>query len=130
LKTPTDKDMLKLVGRKAALWNELRVYIKEHYEHSPVLNVGKKEYDWTIRYRKGGKTLVTLMPEKNGFCVLVVLGREEVAKVKALKLSKYTKDIFQKAKQFYDGKWLWLRPGTIGDLEDIKALLSIKRKPN
>lgn len=120
--------MLKLVGRKGALWTELRVYIKEHYEHSPVLNVGKKEYDWTIRYRKGGKTLVTLMPEKNRFCVLVVLGREEAAKVKTIKLGKYTKDIFLSAKQFHDGKWLWLRPGSKSDLEDIKALLAAKKQ--
>ncbi|HEX7319714.1 MAG TPA: DUF3788 domain-containing protein [bacterium] len=130
VKTPTDKDMLKLVGRKAALWTELRVYIAEHYDHSPILSVGKKDYDWTIRYRKSGKTLVSLMPEKNEFCVLVVLGREEVAKVKTLKLGQYTKGIFQNAKQFHDGKWLWLRPGSKTDLEDIKALLSIKRKPH
>jgi hypothetical protein len=129
MKTPTEQDVLKLVGRKAALWSELRAYVKKHYDHSPILSVGKKECEWTIRYRKGGKTLVALMPEKDGFCVLVVLGREEVAKVKTLKLSKYTKDVFLNAKQFHDGKWLWLWPGTKNDIEDIKMLLSIKRVP-
>lgn len=121
--------MLKLVGRKATLWTALRGYIKENYDHKPGLSIGKKEYDWTIRYRKSGKTLVTLMPEKNGFCVLVVLGREEAEKVKALKLGKHARGKFQEAKQYHDGKWLWLRPRTKGDLEDIKALLAVKRKP-
>jgi hypothetical protein len=29
---------------------------------------------------RSGKTLITMMPEKDGFCVLIVLGREEVEK--------------------------------------------------
>jgi hypothetical protein len=121
--------MLKRVGSKAKLWEEFRAYLAGHYEHEPVLSVGKKEYDWTIRYRKGGKTLVTLMPEENGFCVLVVLGKDEVAKTKDLKLNAFVKKVFQNAKQFHDGRWLWLRPQNMQDMTAIKELLTVKRKP-
>jgi len=127
---PTEKTILELVGTQAVLWSELRIYLSTHYDHVPMLSIGKKEYDWTIRYRKGGKTLVTLSPEKNGFCVLVVLGKEEVAKAKLAALNPFLKNIFETAKQYHDGRWLWIRPRNEQDIKSIKVLLTVKRKPN
>ena len=126
---PTEKTILELVGTKAVLWSDFRKYLSTYYDHVPILSIGKREYDWTIRYRKSGKTLVTLIPEKNGFCVLVVLGKEEVAKAKLLALNPFLKNIFETAKQYHDGRWLWIRPNNKKDIESVKTLLSIKRKP-
>lgn len=129
MKNPTEKDFLALIGPKAELWSEIRTYLASHYDHKPELSVGKKEYDWTIRYRKSGKRLVTLMPEQGGFCVLIVLGKEEIEKVGHAKLNKHVKDIFENAKQYHDGRWLWIRTKTKSDLASITALLRVKKKP-
>ncbi|MRR08962.1 DUF3788 domain-containing protein [bacterium] len=127
---PTEKDFLALAGKRAALWTDLRGWLKDNYPHSPELTVGKKEFDWTIRYRRSGKTLVTLMPEPGGFCVLVVLGRDEVAKAAGVKLNAAVRSVFDAAQQFHDGRWLWIRPRTSGDLDSIKRLLAVKRPPS
>jgi len=124
-----EKDFEKRVGKKVTLWREFRTYITEHYDHEPVLSVGKKEYEWTIRYRKSGKTLVTLSPEENTFCVLVVLGKAEVDKARHVKLNVFVKSVFTNAKQYHDGRWLFIRPRNKQDIESIKTLLTIKRKP-
>lgn len=129
MKKPVDEDFEKRVGKKAKLWRELRGYISKYYDHEPVLSVGKKEYDWTIRYRKSGKTLVTLSPEENDFCVLIVLGKEEVERASSAQLNTFVKNTFTKAKQYHDGKWLFIRPRNKQDIESIKTLLTIKRKP-
>jgi hypothetical protein len=129
MKKPSDRDFEKRVGKKVKLWRELRAYISKHYDHEPVLSVGKKEYDWTVRYRKSGRTLVTLMPEENALWVLVVLGKDEVEKTKNAKLNTFVKNVFTNAKQYHDGKWLFIRPRNKQDIESIKTLLTIKRKP-
>jgi hypothetical protein len=128
---PTEKEILALVGAKAASWTDLRTYLATHYDHVPELAVGRKEHDWTFRYRKGGKTLVTLSPEENDFCVLVVLGAEEVRSAEQEKgmLSEGVRRILETSKQYHDGRWLWIRPRNARDLESIKTLLAIKRKP-
>lgn len=126
---PTERQILKLIGKKGGLWTDLRRYLAEQYICEPVMSIGKKEYDWTIRYRKSSKTLVTLMPENNGFCVLVVLGKKEIAKAVTLKLNPFVKNIFRAAKQYHDGRWLWIRPRNKKDIESIKELLTVKRKP-
>jgi hypothetical protein len=127
---PTEKDFLALIGPRAGLWAELGEYLAENYGgHKPELSVGRKERDWTIRYRRSGKTLVTLMPEEGGFCVLVVLGKDEVEKAGVAKLNDYVRETLEKSKQYHDGRWLWIRPKTKGDLASVKALLAVKRKP-
>lgn len=127
---PTEKDFLPLIGPKAGLWTELRAWLAENYGgHKPELSVGKKERDWTIRYRRSGKTLVTLMPEEGKFCVLVVLGKDEVEKARQAKLNASVREVFEKSKQYHDGRWLWIRPKTKNDLASMKALLAMKRKP-
>ncbi len=126
---PTEKDFLALIGPKAKLWCEIRSYLASRYDHKPELSVGKKEYDWTIRYRKSGKTLVTLIPEPGGFCVLVVLGKEEIGKAGQAKLNKCVQGILESAKQYHDGRWLWIRPKNRSDLKSIFTLMCIKKEP-
>lgn len=128
---PTEKDFLSLIGPGSGLWTKLREYLADNYRgHMPELSVGKKEHDWTIRYRRSGKTLVTLMPEPGGFCVLVVLGKEEVQKARQAKLNDAVRQVFEKSKQYHDGRWLWIRPRTKGDLASAINLISLKSKPS
>ena len=128
---PLEEDMLTFIGEKAPLWKELREYLATRYDHVPELNFGGKKYGWEIRYRKSGKTLVTLYPEKGSFTALVVTGKKEVEKINEMldTLSPDVHDIFQNTKQLHDGRWLWIRPVSAADLESVKILLSVKRRP-
>ena len=129
---PTEEDIVRHIGARAAvLWSSLREYLSVHYEHLPELNFGGRNYGWSIRYRKSGKTLVTLYPERNAFTALVVLGKKEVAKTEGLldRLSTNVRSLFQKSHQLHDGRWLWIRPSSKADVKSIKLLLSIKRQP-
>ncbi|MBU7013453.1 MAG: DUF3788 domain-containing protein [Theionarchaea archaeon] len=128
---PTREDMLRAVGENAGLWQDLLEYLETHYDHVSDLDFGGKKYGWAMRYRKSGKTLVTLFPEKGAFTALVVLGRKEVEKAQALldDLSPDVRALLENTQQLHDGRWLWIRPGCQADIESIKALLSTKRKP-
>ena len=128
---PTERQMLRLLGKKATLWSGLREYLANHYpECIPVFTLEGKNKEYTIRYRKSGKTLVTLYPASKSLTVLVVLGKKEVAKVEACesKLSKKIRDLFRNTNQLHDGRWLWIRPSSKADLESIKILLNAKRR--
>jgi len=127
---PTEDQMLKWIGKGAVLWCDLREYLASGYDHVPELDFGGKKYGWSIRYRKSGKTLVTLFPESGGFTALVVLGKKEIVKAEAVldKLSMKVRKLFRETNQLHDGRWLWLRPTSKADLESIKMLLNAKRR--
>lgn len=128
---PTNKDMLKTVGKKSPLWKELENYVEENYEFIPEIVFYGEKYGWTLRYRRSGKTLCSLFPEKNAFTVLIVLGKKEVEKTQLMlnKLNKAIKKIFDETEQLRDGRWLWIKVRTASDVESIKVLLSVKRRP-
>ncbi|MDD3626407.1 MAG: DUF3788 family protein [bacterium] len=130
MKQPNENDFLKRVGKKAECWKFLRKYLSENYsDHEPVLSIGKREFDWTIRYRKSGKTLVTLSPEENDFSVLVILGEKEINLAREIKLSANVQNVFNNSKKYHDGMWIFLRLKNNADIESVKKILAIKRKP-
>ena len=127
---PTEDELREWIGKGAVLWCDLREYVESHYDHAPKLDFGGKKYGWSILYRKSGKTLVTLFPERGGFTALVVLGKKEVAKTETCKkeLSKKVRELFENTGQLHDGRWLWIRPTSKADIESIKILLNAKRR--
>ena len=127
-----EKQILEMLGSKGRFWLGLREYLASYYPGcAAVFSIEGKKKDYTIRYRKSGKTLVTLYPAEKSLTVLVVLGKKEVAKVEQFenKLSKKIQELFSSTNQLHDGRWLWIKPSTKKDIESIKMLLSVKRRP-
>ena len=128
---PTEAEILETIGLTAA-WLALRQYIETRYgDWAPELKFYAKQYGWTIRYRKSGKTLCSLFPELGAFSVLIVLGKKEVEKALAMadEFGANTRAILEGTEQLHDGRWLWIRVLDVDDAEDIKRLLRAKRKP-
>jgi len=128
----TEEEMVSFIGERAEeAWLEMRRFIEEHYDFVPETVFYGAKYGWTVRYRKSGKTLCSLFPEKGGFTVLIVLGRKESEKVLSMRdeLNSKIRKLLEDTKQLHDGRWLWIRLLTTDDTDDIKKLLQIKRKP-
>lgn len=65
-----------------------------------------------------------------GFSVAqVVLGKEQVEQARSLTLGKHVAEVFSKAAQFHDGRWLYAPVKTVKDAKDIQELVALKRKP-
>ena len=128
---PTEDEIENTIGENSFLWSEMRKYLEENYNFASELVYYGKKYGWTIRYRKSGKTLCSLFPEKDAFTVLVVLGMKEVEKTHSMrdKLNSEVRSLFENTEQLRDGRWLWIRVLTKDDIESSKLLLNTKRKP-
>ena len=129
---PTEEEIVSFIGWRAKeAWLEIRRFIEDHYDMVPETVFYGAKYGWTIRYRKGGKTLCSLFPEKRGFTVLIVLGKKELEKALSIReeLSSKIHELLGDTEQLQHGRWLWIRLFTTRDTDDIKKLLQIKRKP-
>lgn len=129
---PTAEEMVSFIGEQAKeAWLEIKRFIKDRYDLVPETIFYGTKYGWTIRYRKGGKTVCSLFPEKGGFTVLIVLGKKESEKALSIRNELSTKihKLLGNTEQLHDGRWLWIRLLTTSDTDDVKKLLQIKRKP-
>jgi len=129
---PTEEEMESFIEEQAREpWLEIRRFIEDRYDLTPETIFYGTKYGWTVRYRKSGKTLCSLFPEKGGFTILIVLGKKESEKALSMRdeLSSKIQKILRDMEQLHDGRWLWIRLLTTKDTDDIKKLLRIKRKP-
>jgi hypothetical protein len=126
---PTGGELAQTLGARLPLWERLTTFIAETYAMRGELSFGGQKYGWNLWYRKGGKSLVSLFPQEGYFVAQVVLGKAEVAQAKTLKMGKNVRGVFDSARQFHDGRWLFIKVRTPKDVKDIEQLLLIKRKP-
>jgi hypothetical protein len=110
-------------------WAALDRFLKETYEVEPQANFSPT-YGWSFRYRKS-RPLCEILPEKGRFTVLVVLGAKEAAEAlaQAGMLGENVRGCLENTQPFHDGRWLWLHVQDERDMEDVKRLILLKRKP-
>jgi len=89
---------------------------------------GKNE----LKFRRSGKTLVTIYLKDGMFTVLVIFGKEERIKFENdhKKFSKYINDHYKNSKTYHDGKWMFIDISDNKYIDDIIELIRIKKKPN
>ncbi|MBN2543211.1 DUF3788 domain-containing protein [bacterium] len=129
---PSDEIIRQLIGDDVLVyWDMFRDYLKEAYNMEPELLYYGQKHGWCLRYRKSKRTLCTIFPEKGAFTVLVILGSRELAKLEHhfLELNSKMQTMIQTTHKEYDGKWLWIQVKNDKYVNDVKTLLSVKRKP-
>jgi hypothetical protein len=126
---PTVTAVLEALGSKQPLWKELTQFIADNYLIPGEWNFGGKNYGWNLWYRKSGKTLVTLYPQKGYFVAQIVLGKDQVEQALNLRLGKNVGMVLTETPQLHDGRWLFVKVKTAKDVKDIQQLLQVKRRP-
>jgi len=113
------------VGSAADLWMELERWLVEAGATWHPAWGGKAE-GWYVRARRAGRPLVTLTPAHDGFTACVVLGVAATAEAASVRLGPATRRIFDGARRYPDGTWLFIPVQAPADLADVLALLELK----
>ena len=130
---PTLKQVESWIGRRAyGFWTRVSNMIARNYPDvfTPEWLFGGKKHGWSLRYKKS-KSFCTLIPQKNCFLLLIVLGADERSKVETVRheLSVRTRKSYDEATTYHDGKWLLLSVDDEDIVSDVERLLAVKRRP-
>jgi hypothetical protein len=129
---PSLKQVEEWMGEKAfSCWTRLSTWIAQGYPKvfTPEWLFGGRKHGWFLRYKKS-KSFCSLIPEKNRFAILIVFGADERAKVETIRpeLSAPTREAYDNATTFHDGKWLYLLVNNTTTFRDVQRLLAVKRR--
>ena len=128
---PTMKELLAMLGVKRHLWENLIRFIEENFRiKNSDLRFCGKNYGWALRFRKGGKALISLYPAKEGFTAQIIIGRSEAEKAFSLPLGDNTRKVLENAHEYHEGRWLFLNMQSEQDAEDVQQLLLLKSRPS
>lgn len=132
-KPPDDSEVADWIGKKGfRYWKQITDLIDLNYPgvfHPEWLFAGKK-HGWSLRYKKS-KSFCTLIPEKDRCAVLVVFGRNERQNAEDIRdqISPETREIYDKATTYHDGKWVLLTVDSDTIVKDLELFLRVKRRP-
>ena len=130
---PSAAQVAAWLGRKAYLfWRRIADRIARSYPgvFEPEWLYGGAKHGWSLRYKKS-KSFCTLIPEKGRCRLLIVFGAEERAKAEKIRplLSPATRDAYDAATTYHDGKWLLCDINSDSVFDDAVQLLAVKRRP-
>jgi len=113
-------------------WRRVTDLITRNYPglFEPEWLFGGKKHGWSLRYKKS-KSFCTMIPEKGRFLLLIVFGAKERLGVELIRqeLSAGTREAYDGATTYHDGKWLLLSVDDESIVADVEHLLAVKRKP-
>jgi hypothetical protein len=126
LHQPTTQQILVAIGSKQPLWESLTGFIADSHKLKSDFAFYGKNYGWALRFRKGGKALLSLYPSQESFTAQVILSQEQVDEALSSGLSKKAIKIIEDARPYPEGRWLFIKVESEQDLNDIKKLLTVK----
>jgi len=126
---PSREEVLAGLGPARQRWLRLEDWVRATYGIDGELIYAGREAGWSLRFRRAGKALFTLLPRADEFGALVVVGpRAWVGAAKAT-LSPATRDAWAHARPYPDGRWLWFTVADDQTANDIEQLVALKSPP-
>lgn len=85
-----------------------------------------------LKFRQGKKTILTIYTREDRFDFLLIFGKKEREAFEARRqeFSPWARDIYDSARTYHDGKWMMFPVSGLKELEELKKLIMIKKKPN
>lgn len=107
--------------------HEIMVFMRGKYRLDEIGD-GKDE----LKFKQGAKTILTIYLHEDKYTFLLIFGKKEreVFETRRDEFSKYILDYYEGSKTYHDGKWMFIDVTTQEQLEEVKKLVLIKKKPN
>lgn len=124
---PTDEAVSKALGPAKALWDRLLAeFSGEKSIDSEEWNSYSRKAGWSLKLKRGGRTVVYLSPCKHCFRASFALGDKAVKAALASKLPADVVKIVRQAKRYAEGTAVRIEVRAARDLDVVKTLAAAK----
>ena len=115
------------------LWNGLCSWAEGSYSVAPKVehSTCSGAPGWNVKYKKSGRALCTLYPDRGQFIALVTIGAKEAPEAELLlpTCSDYIRELFARTQTFNGARWLMIHISDERVLEDVKKFIRLRVVP-
>lgn len=123
---PTGRDITAVLGKAGRGWDEFVHFVEENFGVNGEWKYYGRNYGWALRFRKGGKALVSLYPGERSYIAQMILIQSVVDQTRTMKLGKAVRAAISKAHPYPEGRWVFLKIDSKSIAKDAKELLLLK----
>ena len=120
---------LEAIGRARGRWVRLDEWARVTYDVEGEPYFFGRTTGWTLRYRRGGRALFTLIPRIDGFSAIVVVGPTAWEGVAELELGVEARAALDSAHPYPEGRWAWIDVADDECMADVMTLIALKSPP-
>lgn len=130
---PSMDEVALYIGENARkLWQDMLNFIEMNFKVKPQIaySICAGKPGWNVKYRKSGKALCTLYPERDCFIALVVLGQDDRMMFDMARegYCGYIKKLYDMCTLVNGTKWLMIRVTDESIFGDVRKLIMLKMK--
>jgi len=125
-KKPTAKELATALGPAKALWDSLLSQLAELFDPTLEWNSYSPKAGWSMKVKKGSRTILYLAPCPNAFRIAFVLGDKAVKTALESKLPQRILKLIKEAKRYPEGYAIRMDVKKDSDLPAIQKLAAIK----
>jgi len=116
-----------MVNTLEQISHETMIFMRGKYRLDEIGD-GKNE----LKFKQGQKTILTIYIHDDKYTFLIIFGKKEreLFEMQQQEFSEYILDYYNNSKTYHDGKWMFIDVKTLQQLEEVKKLILIKKKPN
>lgn len=112
------------------IYQKMTSYIEENYNMVTLWNAGGKAGYYELKYQRSKKTLCSFYIRDQSFGFMVIYGKKEQALFEDQRnyFHQDIQTIYDNTKAYHDGKWIMLSINDDKYIEDMQAMIQIKKK--
>ncbi len=84
-------------------------------------------YGWALRFRRGGRAFLAMYPNRDFLTVQIILGQAQIAEARAIGLPPNISKVLEAAKEYPEGRWLFIPVKSLKAVRQLRALIALKR---
>ena len=128
---PSKDGLIDYVGGSAnSALKDICTHVETAYSAKPQIDysICSMAPGWNLKYKKSGKAVFTVYPERDMFSVLVTLNNAALEFFDAVSqnFSPYIRDLVKNASGSGQARWFWIEVKETQTAEDVKKLLGLK----
>jgi hypothetical protein len=120
---------LEAIGSGRGRWLRLDEWARITYDVEGEPYFFGRTTGWTVRYRRAGRALFTLIPRIDGFSAIVVIGPTAWASTAELELTREVRAALDAAHPYPEGRWAWIEVADDETVADVMQLVALKAPP-
>jgi len=126
-KEPDDDVLAEVLGKSKELWDAILAYLAEEYPGvQNEWGFAGAKYGWSLRPKFKKRTILYLVPGRGSFTASFALGEKAVAAAEESTLPASILEAIRNARQYAEGRGVWIEVQRRAEVESIKKLIEIK----
>jgi hypothetical protein len=124
---PSPAGVRKALDGARAVWDDLVAHLEGTHGLTGSFHfMYGARYGWALRFQRGGRLMLAMYPNRGHLTVQIILSRVQLALASAMALSPFIVKVLEAAKDYPEGKWLFIPVRSVKSARELRGLIALK----